>query len=57
VPFVYLLLFSATHGCSKEYGNLATLVTRIKMVDGRGDIVTLSNQDKNLSHFKAAQVT
>ena len=49
-------IFLATHGCRPDYGNLATLVTKLKLVTGTGEIVTLSAEDDDASIFKAAQV-
>lgn len=52
----YLYVYIGTHGCRAEYGNLATLVTKLKMVTGEGKIVTLTATDNNTELFRAAQV-
>ena len=47
---------TATHGSGLGFGNIATLVTRLELVSGEGEILTLSPQD-NPDIFKAAQVS
>lgn len=47
---------TATHGTGLTVGNLASLVTKLKFVSGKGEIVTVSEDDENTDDFKAAQV-
>jgi L-gulonolactone oxidase len=39
---------TGTHGSSLVHGNLATLVTAMRLVDGRGDVVVLDEDDPRL---------
>ena len=43
-----------THGCRSNYGNLASLVTKLKMVTAEGEVTTVSEDDPD--HFEAARV-
>ncbi len=45
-----------THGSGINFGNMATLVTRIELVTGEGEIVVLSQEDSDTDSFRAAQV-
>jgi len=47
---------AGTHGSRPDYGNLAALVTRLKIVTGEGKILTLTEKDNNTDLFRAAQV-
>lgn len=40
---------TGTHGSSLEYGNLASLVTAMRLVDGRGEVVVLAEGDPRLA--------
>lgn len=40
---------TGTHGSSLVHGNLATLVTAMRVVDGRGEVVVLTEQDPRLA--------
>ena len=54
----YIIIYTSvgTHGSRTEYGNLATLVTKLKMVTGKGEVITLSAKDENTDMFNAALV-
>jgi FAD/FMN-containing dehydrogenase len=47
---------TGTHGNGLEFGSLATLVTRLEFVNGKGELVSTSG-DSNPELFKAAQVS
>ena len=40
---------TGTHGSSLVHGNLATLVTGMRLVDGRGEVVELAEEDPRLA--------
>ena len=46
---------SGTHGTGLGFGNIATMVTRLELVTGKGEILSLS-ESENPDIFKAAQV-
>ena len=52
---IYSCKHVGTHGTGVEFGNLATLVTRLELITGDGSVLTLSASD-NPETFKAAQV-
>lgn len=45
-----------THGARTNYGNLATLVTKLRLVTGEGNILTLTANDNDTEIFNAAVV-
>lgn len=51
-----MLCYVATHGSRSDYGNLATLVRRLRVVTGEGEVLTLSATDSNADLFNAALV-
>ena len=53
-PAIHSGSLAGTHGFRSDYGNLATLVTKLKIVTGEGKVVSLSSADDDT--FKAAQV-
>ncbi len=50
------LCFAGTHGTGITVGNIASMVTRLELVTGKGDILSLS-ADENPDIFKAAGVS
>ena len=52
-----LLFILGTHGSGIKYGNMASYVTKLELVTGNGEIITLhSNDSADPSLFSAAQV-
>lgn len=47
---------TGTHGTGIEFGNLSTLITRLKFINGLGEEVVCSEND-NREWFKAAQIS
>ena len=54
-PTLNVLCVSGTHGTGLGFGNIATMVTRLELVTGKGEILSLS-ESENPDIFKAAQV-
>ena len=52
----WMFLLTGTHGSGIKFGNLATLVVRLELVTGRGEVLTLSANDADPDLFGAAQV-
>ena len=50
-----LSLFPATHGSGVRLVNMAAMVTKLELINGEGEILTLTPQD-NKDLFNAAQV-
>ncbi len=48
--------FAGTHGTGITFGNYASMVTRLELVTGKGDILFLS-ANENPEIFKAAGVS
>ncbi len=51
-----LCLPTGTHGNGIGYGNIAAMVTRLELVTGTGEIITLS-ADHQFDVFRAAGVS
>ena len=47
--------FAGTHGSGITYTNLAAMVTKLELITGEGQVLTLT-QHTNQDIFKAAQV-
>ncbi|KAL5509798.1 hypothetical protein EMCRGX_G005228 [Ephydatia muelleri] len=48
---------TATHGTGVKFGNMATLLTKLRFVSGTGEIVTISKDGENAELFPAAAVS
>ena len=50
------LVPAATHGSGVGHVNMAAMVTKLELINGEGDVLTLTQQ-YNPEMFKAAQVS
>ena len=55
IILLHILILIGTHGSGITFNNIAAMVTRLKLINGEGEILTLSPQE-NKDIFKAAQV-